>query len=193
MRTTRPITAIVAVAAAAITLAGCGDDPKPPPESTATSSGQDNKDAEKQAAIKDSEKTIRTAFALPGLDPYPKTLYTEARIKAQKEQIAAAKKAGQKIKGTDEVVSIETESTSWDREPGVVGGTQVASQVCVERNGRWLDKDGKDIRGDQDGKPVKPGSRAQFLVRTVPGEGEQEGTWLIDSIEEQGPCASAEG
>ena len=193
MRTTRPITAIVAAAAAAITLAGCGDDPKPPPESTATSSGQDNKDAEKQAAIKDSEKTIRTAFAMPGLDPYPETLYTEGLVTEQAEAIAAAKKAGQRIKGTDKVVSIETESTSWDRKPGVVGGPQVASTVCVERNGRWLDKSGKDIRGDQDGKPVKPGSKAEFLVRTVPGEGEQEGTWLIDSIKEQGPCAAAEG
>lgn len=193
MRTTRPITAVVAAAAAAITLAGCGDDPKPPPESTATSSGQDNKDAEKQAAIKASEKTIRTAFARPGLAPYPETLFTEARIEARQEQIAAAKKAGQTVKGTDKVVSVATESTSWDRKPGVVGGPQVASTVCIERNGRWLDKNGKDIRGDQNGQPVKVGSKAEFLVRTVPGEGEQEGTWLIDSIKEQGPCTAAEG
>lgn len=192
MRTTRPITAIVAVAAAAITLAGCGDDPKPPPETTATSSGQDNK-AEKQAAIKDSEKTIRTAFVRPGLDPYPESLYTEGLVTEQESAIAAAKKAGKRVKGADKVVSIDTESTSWDREPGVVGGPQVASTVCVERNARLQDKNGKDIRGDQDGKPVKPGTRAQFLVRTVPGEGEQEGTWLIDSIEEQGPCSSTEG
>lgn len=190
MRTTRPITAVVAAAAAAITLAGCGDDPKPPPESTATSSGQDNKDAEKQAAIKASEKTIRTAFARPGLDPYPETLYTESLVTEQDAAIKAAKQKGQTVKGADKVASIETESTSWDRKPGVVGGPQVASTVCIERSARLLDKQGKDIRGDQNGKPVKVGSKAEFLVRTVPGEGEQEGTWLIDSIKEQGPCAT---
>lgn len=192
MRTTRPITAIVAVAAAAITLAGCGDDPKPPPESTATSSGQDNKDAEKQAAIKDSEKTIRKGWSSPGLSPFPKTLYSESLVEAREQQIATAKKEGQTFKGKDRVVSIKIDSTSWDRKPGVVGPQQVASLVCVERNGQWLDKNGKSIRGDQDGNPIKAGSKAEFLVRTVPGEGDQEGTWLIDSIKEQGPC-TAEG
>lgn len=194
MRSTRArSTVTIASLAALIALTGCSGDAKPPADSATTSSSHAKNDAEKQAAITDSEKTIRTAFAMPGLDPYPASLYTDDLVAEQAEAIASAKKNGQRIKGTDKVISIETESTSWDENRDVPGGAQVASTVCVERNGRWLDKDGNDIRGDQDGKPVTPGSRAQFLVRTELGTGAQAGKWLIDSIEEQGRCTGTKG
>lgn len=182
--------ALVVAAAAALTLSACGDDE--PTKPTSSSASDPTQDPDRAAAIKDSEQTIRKGWDRTALAPYPKTLFTEDRIRSKDEQIAAAKKAGQKTVGKDRVVSITTDSTSWERKPGVVGPQQVASLVCVERNGRWLDKNGKDIRGDQEGQPVKVGSRVEFLVRTVPGDGEQEGRWLIDSISEQGPC-TAEG
>lgn len=189
---TRSKTAALAVVAAvaALTLSACGDDE--PTKPTSSSASDPTQDPDRAAAIKDSEQTIRTAWASPGLKPYPSTLYTEMLVEEREGQIAAAKKAGQKVTGVDKVLSITTHSTSWERKPGVVGPQQVASLVCAERNRRWLDKDGKDIRGDQDGKPVKVGSRVEYLVRTVPGDGEQEGQWLIDSIKEKGPC-TAEG
>lgn len=180
MRTTRVLTAAAAAAAAAITLAGCGDDTDPPEESTATSSGQTNDADEEAAAVKASKATIEKGLERNALEPYPESLFTEERIDKKDEQIAEAKKLGDKTSGeVDKVVSMEKSSVTLPR--------QVAMTVCVERNERWLDKKGNDVRGDQDGEPVKPGSKAELLVRTVPGE--KDGTWLIDSISEKGTCS----
>lgn len=182
-----------ATCAAVLTLTACGESSEAPEDSTATSSGQTNQSDEKQAAVKASQKTIRTALSRPALSPYPETLYSDALVEEMDEAIAQAKKEGQTAKGRDKVVSMDTMSTSWDRKDGAVGGSQVATRVCVERNARWLDKDGKDMRGNQDRERIKPGSRAEFLVRTVPGDGEQEGRWIIDSMKEQGSCSDDGG
>lgn len=186
---TRSKTAALVAAAAALTLSACGDDA--PAKPTTSTSSDPMKDPERLQAIKDSEQTIRKGWARPGLKPYPSTLYNKMLVDDRDQQIAAAKKAGHRVTGADKIISIKTDSTSWERKPGVVGPQQVASLVCAERNRRWLDKSGKDIRGDQEGQPVKVGSRVEYLVRTVRGEGEQE-PWVIDSISEQGPC-TAEG
>lgn len=195
MTRSRTAAVLAATAAAALSLGACGDDPGESKTSSTSEAYDPMKDPDRAEAIKTSEQTIRKGWDRTALSPYPKELFTEERIESKNEQIAAAKKAGQKSVGKDKVVSIETRSTSWERKAGTVGSNsqEVASNVCVERNGRWLDKNGKDIRGDQDGKPIKVGSRAEFVVRTVPGEGEQEGRWLVQSIKEQGPCTNAEG
>lgn len=179
MRTTRVLTAAAAAAATAITLAGCGDETDTPEESTATSSGQTNDADEEAAAVKASKKTIKSGLERSILKPYPESLYTEERIDAKDEQVATAKSEGQQASGeVDEVVSMKESSVTLPR--------QVAMTVCVQRNERWLDKKGNDMRGDQDGEPIKAGSKAELLVRTVPGE--KDGTWLIDSISEKGNC-----
>lgn len=179
MRTTRVLTAAAAAAATAITLAGCGDETDTPAESTATSSGETNDADEEAAAVKASKKTIEDGLERSDSKPYPESLFTQERIEEQEENIAEAKKIGDKTSGeVDEVVSMKESSVTLPR--------QVAMKVCVQRNERWLDKKGKDVRGDQDGEPVKSGSKAEFLVRTVPGD--KDGTWLIDSISEKGSC-----
>lgn len=179
--------ALAVITAATLALTACGDDA--PAEPTYSSSYDPMTDPDRAEAIKDSETTIRKGWAVPDLKPLPDTLYTEMLVTERQDQIAAAKKAGHKVTGADKVLSITAKSTSWERPQEVVGPQRVSSVVCAERNLRWLDKDGKDIRGDQDGKPVKVGSRAEYVVRTVRGEGDQE-PWVIDSITEQGPCAA---
>lgn len=179
MRTTRYLTVVATVAAAAITLTGCGDDATAPPTSTATSSGQTNTTDERAEAIKASKKSIEAGIERSGLEPYPTDLFTEQRIEEKAEQIARAEKKDQKMAGKlDEVLWMKVSSTALPR--------QVAMDVCVQRNERWLDAKGNDIRGNQDGEPVEVGSKAKLLIRTVPGD--QDGTWLIDSIEEKGSC-----
>lgn len=133
--------------------------------------------AELQAqAYTTSEQNIRSLLATGLGQPPPPDVATQAAIKNNEEFRALLKKDGTTTVGKDRVVSIEGVDFRQ-----LQGATM---RVCIEANARLLEN-GKDVRTDSEGTPVKPGQRLAWLYQMRFAGGD---TYLVDEVIGDGSC-----
>ncbi|MBM6544562.1 hypothetical protein JNO54_00170 [Janibacter sp. YIM B02568] len=174
----RPAAAALLLAATAL-AAGCNSSDEPtPPDFTisAPPTAQYLETAE--------ETVVRGAELDPGDREALAAAYSESLLKQTDEAEAQMKEQGITTKGKNEV--LWTKPGRYEKPD--VGEEQTTVEACVERNIQAFDKDGNDITGDQQGKPLEKGAKTliQYTL-TTPDEGE---TWLIDSWTEKGTCTA---
>ncbi|QOK24174.1 hypothetical protein IGS73_07395 [Janibacter indicus] len=174
----RPAAAALLLAATAL-AAGCNgsDDPTTPPDTTI--SGPPTAEY-----LETSEQTVTEAVPRNLSDGEAEDFYTESLLKQDREFKAQMEEQGIKQQGTNKILwSKQLEYQNPD-----IGDEQTMVAACVERNLRFLDKDGNDITADQQGNSLEKGAKTLIhYTLTTPDEGK---TWLIDSWTEKGECTA---
>lgn len=174
----RPAAAALLLATTAL-AAGCNssDEPTPPPDSTISAPPT-------AQYLETSEQTVtKGAEAAPNSEAADQ-FYSASVLQQEREVDKQMEQEGLKMTGQDEVL--------WTK-PGEyqkpdIGEQQTTVDACVVRNVRVLDRDGNDITADQEGQPLKKGTKTliQYTL-TTPDDGK---TWLIDSWTEKGTCTA---
>lgn len=186
VRTTTAITALTL----AVVLGGCGSGEGEPTESTSTASGPTSSTNEDEQLQKDAETAFKKfweASQAKGPSEPPtqaqRDLMTDESYQRQVEFAKAAPPL--KSKGKDELTatSVKTKLST--------AGPTATIEVCylprrqfiltedVQQGGKTLKK-GRDIRTDQNGKPIKAGTEMVNLI-TMKRERQDDDKWKVDS------------
>lgn len=175
----RPAAAALLLGATALAT-GCNssDEPTPPPDTTisAPPTAQYLETSE-ETVVRGTERDPNDAKTL-------KASYSESLLEQTAEVDAEMQEKGITMQGRDEVL--------WTKpgkyEEPAVGDPQTTVEACVVRNIRFMDAEGNDITANQEGEPLKKGTKTliRYLL-TTPDDGT---TWLIDSWTEEGECTA---
>lgn len=177
------IRAVIASTAAAVctlaTLGACSSGDGSGASSSSTSSSTSSSSSSPTTDYKDEATEAARAWLEDDRGRVTTKNGTGRALEIQKQEDAAFKKGGLTTKGSDSVISIEVDDD-------LTNTTRVTLDMCTSTDMQLM-KDGKNVRTDVEGNPVKPGDHQlmQVEMRTK-GEGEP---WLVaDSKVQERSC-----
>lgn len=176
--THRTATALAITAALALGVSGCGVNGNAAPRATTTANPTE---AAKAEAFKKSEAALRKLEKMPANGVVKADYVTPEMLTAINKQHAEIAQHGAKVTGQGKFVSIKPQQYGTRPKP------TTSMLVCSEGDLRLIDKSGKDITVDVDGKPKPPGVKRESAIYTLESRDGGE-TFMVNALTPQGAC-----